>query len=208
MDGIIFDVDGTLWDSTDLVAESWNMVIAQHSDLNMKVTGNQLKQVFGKTMDELFDAVFPSLSKEEQMALGERCLAYENEWLAKKPAPLFDGVFETFETLAKHTSLYIVSNCQSGYVDVLLHTTGLAPFVKDHLCFGQTQVSKDQTIRMLMEKNNLKDVVYVGDTLGDFRACKAAGIPFIYAKYGFGNVPDAAHSIDSIRELCTWDFGM
>ena len=33
MDGIIFDVDGTLWDSTDSVTESWNMAIRENSDI-------------------------------------------------------------------------------------------------------------------------------------------------------------------------------
>ena len=52
-----------------------------------------------------------------------------------------------------------------------------------------------------MERNHLKDVVYVGDTLGDSRACTEAGIPFIFAAYGFGEVPDAPNVIHSIREL-------
>ena len=27
IDSIIFDVDGTLWDSTDVVADAWNQII-------------------------------------------------------------------------------------------------------------------------------------------------------------------------------------
>ena len=37
MDGIIFDVDGTLWDSTDTVAESWNTAIRENSSLDLVV---------------------------------------------------------------------------------------------------------------------------------------------------------------------------
>ena len=32
MDGIIFDVDGTLWDSTEAVARSWNQAIEENTD--------------------------------------------------------------------------------------------------------------------------------------------------------------------------------
>ena len=37
MDGIIFDVDGTLWDSTDSVAESWNLAIRENSTLDLTI---------------------------------------------------------------------------------------------------------------------------------------------------------------------------
>ena len=104
-----------------------------------------------------------------------------------------------FEVLASR--LYIVSNCQCGYIEVMLKTTGLGKYVTDTLCFGQTQTSKGRTIRTLMEKNGLKDVFYVGDTQGDADACKEAQIPFVFATYGFGNVPDAKWSIDSVTEL-------
>ena len=34
----------------------------------------------------------------------------------------------------------------------------------------------------------MKEAVYVGDTQGDANACDMAGVPMIYASYGFGNV--------------------
>ena len=60
-DGIIFDVDGTLWNSTEAVAESWNQAIAEHSDLEVRINGAMLKNLFGLPMDELYNAVFPEL---------------------------------------------------------------------------------------------------------------------------------------------------
>lgn len=201
MDGIIFDVDGTLWDSTDSVAESWNMAIRENSDLDITVTNEFLFSIFGKTMDEIFRRLFPMLEEKERMRLGEICFEYENRLLETNPGTLYPGVRETFERLSGKVPLYIVSNCQCGYIEVMLKSTGLSPYVTDTLCFGQTQTSKGQTIRTLMEKNHLKDVFYVGDTQGDADACKEAGIPFVFASYGFGDVPDAKWSIKSITEL-------
>ncbi|XCP83973.1 HAD family hydrolase [Roseburia hominis] len=201
MDGIIFDVDGTLWDATDTIAKAWNQTIAENSTLKMQVSGSDLRAVFGKTMDEITEIFFPSLPYEERTRLGYLCFDSENQLLEKEPAPLYPGVEETFQKLSKKTDLFIVSNCQKGYIEILLQTTGLSRYVKDHLCFGDTQVPKHETIRLLMKKNQLNDVIYVGDTQGDFHACKLAGVPFIFAEYGFGAVPDAPRKITDITQL-------
>ena len=50
MDSIIFDVDGTLWDSTDSVAKAWNLAIQENSSLDLTITDDLLAGVFGKTM--------------------------------------------------------------------------------------------------------------------------------------------------------------
>lgn len=201
MDGIIFDVDGTLWDSTDTVAISWNKAITEHSDLKVNLTGESLKSLFGKTMDEITSALMPTLSPEERTRIGYLCFDLENKLLETDPGVLYPGVREVFESLSKKIDLFIVSNCQCGYIEVFLKTSGLGKYVKDFLCFGQTQVEKDQTIRMLMKKNGLSDVVYVGDTLGDYNSCKKADVPFIFAEYGFGEAPEAEKRIQDIREL-------
>ena len=205
MDGIIFDVDGTLWDSTDSVAESWNAAIREHSSLDMIIDAEVLSGLFGKTMKEIADALFVMLPEKERMELLAVCFDYENRYLEEKPGTLYEGVFETMKALSEKYPLFIASNCQKGYIEVLLKTCGLSPFVRDHLCFGETQAPKSETIRTLMERNGLKDVVYIGDTQGDADACRDAGVPFIFAEYGFGDVPDAKVRIQKISELLTMD---
>ena len=201
MDSIIFDVDGTIWDSTASVADSWNKAIREHSDLDLTLDPVSLSRVFGKTMTEIADALFPALDTEARMKLLDACYAEENRYLEDHPGLLYDGVAGTIRNLSLRYPLYIVSNCQCGYIEVMLKTSGLAPYIKDHLCFGETLRPKGETIRMLMEKNSLKSPVYVGDTQGDADACKAAGIPFIFAEYGFGDVPDAATRIQRFSDL-------
>ena len=201
MDSIIFDVDGTLWDSTKSVAESWNKAIREHSSLNLTLEPVSLSRVFGKTMTEIADALFPDLSVKERMALLDVCFDEENRYLEDHPGILYPDVVRTIKELSLSCPLYIVSNCQCGYIEVMLRTTGLAPYIRDHLCFGETQVPKGETIRMLIERNNLQSPVYVGDTQGDADSCKTAGIPFIFAEYGFGDVPDARTRIHTFSDL-------
>ena len=201
MDSIIFDVDGTLWDSTKSVAESWNKAIREHSSLNLTLEPVSLSRVFGKTMTEIADALFPDLSVKERMELLDVCFDEENRYLEDHPGILYPDVVRTIKELSLSCPLYIVSNCQCGYIEVMLRTTGLAPYIRDHLCFGETQVPKGETIRMLIERNNLQSPVYVGDTQGDADSCKTAGIPFIFAEYGFGDVPDARTRIHTFSDL-------
>ena len=52
-----------------------------------------------------------------------------------------------------------------------------------------------------METYNLKDTIYVGDTMGDYLSCKKAGIPFVFASYGFGEVSDPDYRIDKPMDL-------
>ena len=106
-----------------------------------------------------------------------------------------------FQKLSKKLPLFIVSNCQCGYIEQFLRKNHFESYITDHLCFGQTGTSKGQTILRLMKENNLKNPVYVGDTQGDANACREAGIPFILADYGFGNVPDPDARIQKPLDL-------
>ncbi|EET62750.1 HAD hydrolase, family IA, variant 1 [Marvinbryantia formatexigens DSM 14469] len=201
MDGIIFDVDGTLWDSTDVVAVAYNRTISENTDLPIRVTPDDLKQLFGKPMDVIFATLLPSLPYERQCALAEMCFTQEHEELEKTPGTVYEGLEDALKALSAKYPLFIVSNCQSGYIELLFRKTGYGKYFKDHLCFGQTGTSKGQTILRLMRENNLQDPVYVGDTQGDADACKEAGIPFVFAEYGFGSVAEPDMRISCPMDL-------
>ena len=52
-----------------------------------------------------------------------------------------------------------------------------------------------------MKRNVIEQAFYVGDTEGDEEASRFAGIPFIFASYGFGNVTHPDKVIKSFKEL-------
>lgn len=201
MDGIIFDIDGTLWDSTDSVAASWNRAIRENTDLDLTLNREILSGLFGKTMTEIGDILFPGYPEKERARFLNICFSYENKYLSEHPGSVYEGVAETISSLSEKYPLFIVSNCQLGYVEVTMKGIGIEPYIKDHLCFGETQVSKGETLLMLMERNSLKSPVYIGDTQGDADACEHAGIPFIFAEYGFGDVPKAEVRIKDFKNL-------
>lgn len=92
---------------------------------------------------------------------------------------------KTLQILSAQYPLYIVSNSQCGYIELFLEKTGFAKYFQGHLCNGDTGLDKGSNIRQIADQNGLKDPVYVGDTMGDFEACRKAGVPFVLAEYGF-----------------------
>ena len=203
MDAILFDVDGTLWDSTEKVAIAWRKVCRNAGVPEGHITGPRLKREFGKLLADIGRSLFPDMPEEEALSLTAECCRYENEYLKEDKPELYPGVFHVFETLYGRIPLFIVSNCQEGYIETLLEVSGLTPYVTDHLCPGDTGQAKAANIRTIVEKYGCREPVYVGDTLGDQTACREAGVPFCFAAYGFGTVTDPDFIIRSPEELLT-----
>lgn len=57
-DGIILDVDGTIWNTTEIVAQAWNRAIDESFPQVPHVTADILKGQFGKTMDVIGNNLF------------------------------------------------------------------------------------------------------------------------------------------------------
>ena len=126
----------------------------------------------------------------------------ENEHLKNNPCHIgYPGIRETMEKLAEKHRLFIVSNSQSGYPQLCIDKLGLTDLIQGHLCFGDTGTSKGKTIRVLMENHGITACAYVGDTQGDYEATLEAGVPFIWAAYGFGTPAGYDHKIDSFAGL-------
>ena len=206
IEGIIFDVDGTLWDPTEEVAYSWNQAIKEQTDMDRTLTAEQLKREFGKALEEIIDDLFPELAQIEQESLADHLYKYENKWVETAPCIVYDQMAETVRELSKKYKLFIVSNCQSGYIEAFLKNTGLGQYFADYTCPGDTGKLKGENIRIIMERNGIKEAVYVGDTQGDANACKEAGIPMIFAAYGFGQVEEEHVAIQSLGELLELEF--
>ena len=202
-DSIIFDVDGTLWDSTDVVADAWNHVLATETNLTPNLTGSCLKGLFGRLLPEIAAVIFPDLPKEQQMALIDRCCQEEHRALLRTPAPLYPDLVETLAALSKKYPLFLVSNCQAGYIEVFLEATGLSSYFTGHLCPGDTGLAKAENIQAIVKQYHLSHPVYVGDTDGDHKACQKAGVPFVHAAYGFGTTEQPDYVIDTPEDLLT-----
>ncbi len=200
--GIIFDMDGTLWDSAPQVAESWNKVIEEkYPDVEVRITTEDMYRVMGKTMDVLGKILFPDMEDDKREKLLLDCYQNENQYLRAHGGKLYPDLEKVWQQLAQDYDLYIVSNCQKGYVEAFLDYFGFWHYIKDIECYGNTGKNKEENIRLVVERNQIKDPVYVGDIQGDYDASKAAGVKFIHAAYGFGTIDEAVPAIHSLDEL-------
>lgn len=204
-DGLILDVDGTLWDSTPIVARAWERAARESGLPDYTVTTDMLKGLFGKTMTAITEQMFPDLPQERRTRIMELCCEYEHDDLEADPCELcYPGVISGIRELSEKVPVFIVSNCQSGYIELFLRKTGLEPYVTDIECFGNTRKSKGENIALVAARNRLKAPVYVGDTQGDRDAAAEAGVPFIFAAYGFGKVNSQDAEISQFSDLAAF----
>jgi len=200
-DGLIFDVDGTLWDSTPIVEKAWNAALADAGIKAAAVNADQLKGLFGLPMKDIIDQVLPAQPEEVKEKFMPLCFSYEHAFLEKNAGILYPHLEETLAALSKKYPLFIVSNCQAGYIELFLRKTGFQNYFKDFTCPGDTGVFKAENIGIIAERNGLKTPVYVGDTQMDADACKKAGIKMIFASYGFGKVENPDYTIADPLDL-------
>lgn len=202
MDSLIFDIDGTLWDSRALVAEGYNLQLRSEGLDRLCIDAERLKSLFGKVMSDIGDALFGEFPPEERYALMERCMERENQYLEENECRIgYPGVAETMEALAKTHRLFIVSNAQCGYPELCIQKLGLGKWIEGHMCFGDTGTSKGKTIRTLMEKYDISSAAYIGDTQGDYESTLEAGIPFVWADYGFDTPAGYDFRIHEFKDL-------
>ena len=201
-DGVIFDVDGTLWDSTPVVEQAWNQALIDSGITDVVITADQLKGLFGLPMMEIIDNVLPNATKQQKLDYKPLCYRYESEYLSRTPGILYPRLEEALAALAKRHPLFIVSNCQEGYIELFFEKTGFGHYFVDHVCPGDTGLLKADNIRLIAKRHHLAHPVYIGDTQMDADACRDAGVPIVFASYGFGSVREPDAVIAEPMDLC------
>jgi phosphoglycolate phosphatase len=201
-DSIIFDLDGTLWDSTGVVAEAWQAAKEEVDFVKEDITADMVKGITGMTYKAIFEKLFPYLDEERREEYKAIAAKKELETLYTKGGEPYPQLEETLAHLSAKYKLYIVSNCQSGYIEVFFKTSGLEKYFLGHQCYGTKNMPKADNIKDIVNDHQLTAPVYVGDTMGDYNAAKQAGVPFIFAAYGFGKVEeDQVATIAQVSDL-------
>lgn len=200
-DAVIFDLDGTLWDTNATCALAWNRVLERLGVPWPTLTEDDIRPACGRTHRDAVASVLRGLDDGLIDRISAETMLEDNRMIAEVGGRLFEGVATVIPALARNHELMIVSNCQSGYIEVFRTTSGLDRYFRDHECWGNTGRSKSENLATILARNSARAPIFVGDTEGDRQAAFDNGIAFVHARYGFGQVGGAAASIDRFDEL-------
>ena len=201
-DGLLFDLDGTLWDSVDAICVSWNRTLEELApEYAGTVTRQRLLPHMGKLLPDILDRLAPDLDQERAAPLLAALLEAENRYVAALGGRLYPQAAETLELLARRYRLFIVSNCQVGYIEAFFQAHGLEKYFTDYENPGRTGLDKAGNIALVAERNGLKRPLYIGDTQGDYHAAAKAGVPFLHAAYGFGTVDAPVPAVERFADI-------
>lgn len=200
-DSIIFDLDGTLGSTIDTCLKSLAEIKNKYPDITQDISAEEVKSAMGLPFDDIVKIYYGYLEKEKADQYAKEAFHKNVENLLKTGCTLYPNVKETMQKLAKDFKLCIVSNCIDGYIEACLNNNHLMEYFCDYESHGKTGLSKGENIKLVMKRNHLKSAIYVGDTIGDKTAADFAGIPFVYASYGFGEVSEYDYQLNDIADL-------
>jgi phosphoglycolate phosphatase len=199
-DSLIFDLDGTLWDALDTYVESWNTGFERLS-ISKRVARNDISHMMGWEGKKVLDNVLPEYDEEAQNRIYSTINEIRQALIKRKGGRLYDGVKEGLELLSTKYPLFIVSNCPKGLIQTFINWAGVSSCIKDQMEYGMNGNPKYKNIQFLINKHNLKNAVYVGDTDGDREQSQLANIPFVFLTFGFGKTDHYSLKFDDFASF-------
>ena len=205
IDSIGFDLDGTLWDFAAKYAVYFGEAVKDMPGVHQP-TIPEVYAVTGLPAIAYVENLFPELKDADtsvKLSVFRRAEKNGCDAILREGGTLYEGLEEMLQTLSARYSLFIASNCEPTYLRNFLTYYGFAHYFTDVICqdlrIGKT--TKGQNIRTVMQRNGFQSTIFVGDAHSDADAASEAGVPFVWASYGYGNVPDAKYVLRKPMDL-------
>jgi HAD superfamily hydrolase (TIGR01549 family) len=181
---IIFDIDGTLADTNQLILESFNFISLKY--LNSKFDFNELTKYFGPPENYLFQQLFKDNFED---AASDYYHFYAMNF--HNYVVVFNEIIQAVKLLKNNNiilAIYTGKGNSSTYIT--LEKLGIFHLFDEIMTGDNLPSFKPNPIGIMnfIEKYNLKndEVILFGDTLTDIKAAKGAEIPvgiFLWASY-------------------------
>ena len=199
-DALIFDIDGTLWNKDCAAAQAWNNA-CKELGIDRLISVDELKSVTGLPFNECVKALFKELTDQELELYIQTIDRHEKLTLENNSGILYPGVKEGFDLLNTNYEIYLVSNCQVWYMNDFLDASQLGNYISGFSCFQAPHSNKGDNLTHLIAKYDLKNPVYIGDTIWDLEACQQAKCKFIHVTYGHNIIPNYQPAFSAFSEL-------
>ena len=197
---VLFDLDGTLWEVIDSTYKSANIIANKY---NLKeISKETICNAFGLNREGAASLYFPNTDLNEAVKLIDEIAIINIDNLKKNGGNVYPNVKEVLNNLVEKYDLYIVSNtAEVEYINAFLNSSKTKKFFKDYIAASSLNISKAEATEKIINENKIEKAAYVGDTIIDLEASKAAEIPFVLAKYGFGKNLQSKYYINELKEL-------
>ena len=178
--GLIFDCDGTLVDSLSAAMESFNFALAAVNEAPR--TPEQIKRYFGAGADRILIQLIGD--EKKGLAAFEAYVDHQSE-LANE-MKLHDGILELLETAAaEYIPMAVVTGRHARDMEVVLKPHKISDYFKALIADSHIPHSKPAPDGILMAAKHMglkpQNVCYVGDSIMDIQAAKAAGAASVAA---------------------------
>lgn len=195
---IIFDLDGTLWDTVPLAHKCMN-IICERNNIP-KFTFQKVKNTFGLQLEAIIKMLWGNNPN------GPKYMAeYENlkkDMIVEQGGFIYPFEKEVLQKLKNNYDLYIVSNSFTPEVlESYLKFSDTQNIFSEAIAAGYVGLTKAKAISYVIKKAKADNAIYVGDMYLDRDSAKEAGIPFIQCLYGFGEDLNEKYKINSFSEL-------
>lgn len=98
---ILFDLDGTLWHTSDVILPIWNEVLKNHPETTKQITLDEMNSYMGKTIEQIASIMLPELSEENGVSIIKECCAVEVPYLEKSGGHLYENLEEVLRALSE-----------------------------------------------------------------------------------------------------------
>jgi len=193
---VIFDIDGTLLDTTTVTVPAVRRTLARYGLPQPKEA--DIVAYFGAPAEDYHEwlaSLCPEGKAEEIIAATDECeLAMMGE-----EGRLYQGVNTMLDALSNaEYPLAICSNGPADYVQAFLDVFEMAPRFEAVLCRGMGYSGKETMIAEVARRHPGRKLIMVGDRGDDVAGAHANGALAIGAVYGFG--PDELGDADALAD--------
>ena len=185
---ILFDLDGTLIDSTDAIVSTFKHSFDE-MDFNFEGTEQDIKNLIGYPLDIMYNNLGVDESK-----VWDFVDSYKNRYriISKEQTTLLENAYEAVELASKIARVSVVTTKTRMYTIPLLDHFNITQFFE--IITGRENVQNPKphpepilvTLEQMNYNKNRDDVWMIGDTKLDLIAAREANINSIGVLCGYG----------------------